>query len=228
MGYFDPTWRTELTTDAGPTGIGGVLAQHDPEDPTKRKIILYASRALSDVERKYSQVEREALAAVWACERLKFYLIGKEFDLFVDNKAVELIFGNPRAKVCARIERRSLRLLPFKFKIKHIPGINNIADYISRHATQEIKRGVDSVEEYVNMVVDYNLPFHIIMESIIQATNADVILNKVKSMLLDENDNDEDIQEYRKIKDEFSVSTDGLILYGNKIIIPQSLQDSAI
>jgi hypothetical protein len=78
------------------------------------------------------------------------------------------------------------------------------------------------------MVVDYNLPFHIIMESIIQATNADVILNKVKSMLLDENDNDEDIQEYRKIKDEFSVSTDGLILYGNKIIIPQSLQDSAI
>lgn len=46
MGYFDPTWRTELTTDAGPTGIGGVLAQHDPEDPTKRKIKLNASRAL--------------------------------------------------------------------------------------------------------------------------------------------------------------------------------------
>ncbi len=159
-------------------------------------------------------MEREALAALWACERLKFYLIAKEFDLFVDNKAVELIFGNPKAKVCARNERWSLRLLPFKFKIKHIPGINNIADYLSRHATQEIKRGVDSVEEYVNMVVDYNLPLHIRMESIIQATNADVIFNKVKSMLLDENYQDEDIQEYRKIKDELSVLTDGLILYG--------------
>jgi hypothetical protein len=52
------------------------------------------------------------------------------------------------------------------------------------------------------------------MESIIQATNADVIFNKVKSMLLDENYQDEDIQEYRKIKDELSVLTDGLILYG--------------
>ena len=211
MGYFDPTWRTELTTDAGPTGIGAVLAQHDPKDPSKRRIILYASRALSEVERKYSQVEREALATVWACERLKFYLIGKEFDLFVDNKAVELIFGNPKAKVCARIERWSLRLIPFKFKIKHIPGINNIADYISRHATQENKRGVDSVEEYVNMLVDYNLPLHVRIESIIQATKEDVILKKVKMMLLDDNYNDEDVKEYCKVKNELSVSTDGLV-----------------
>jgi hypothetical protein len=34
-------------------------------------------------------------------------------------------------------------------------------------------------------------------------------------MLLDENYQDEDIQEYRKIKDILSVSTDGIILYGN-------------
>ena len=228
MGYFDPTWRTELTTDAGPTGIGAVLAQHDPKDPSKRRILLYASRALSEVERKYSQVEREALATVWAGERLKFYLIGKEFDLFVDNKAVELIFGNPKAKVCARIERWSLRFIPFKFKIKHIPGINNIADYISRHATQENKRGVDSVEEYVNMLVDYNLPLHVRIESIIQATKEDVILKKVKMMLLDDNYNDEDVKEYCKVKNELSVLTDGLVLYGNKIIIPQSLQEDIV
>ena len=65
-----------------------VLAQKDPNDQSKRKIVLYASRALTKVEKRYSQVEREALAVVWACERLKMYLIGKEFDLNVDNKAV--------------------------------------------------------------------------------------------------------------------------------------------
>ncbi len=88
MGYFDESWQTELTTDASPTGLGAVLAQKDPKNPTKRKIILYASRALTEVEQRYSQVEREALAVVWACERLKLNLIGKEFELNVDNKAI--------------------------------------------------------------------------------------------------------------------------------------------
>ena len=35
MGYFDEKWRTELTTDASPSGLGAVLAQRDPNDPTK-------------------------------------------------------------------------------------------------------------------------------------------------------------------------------------------------
>ena len=128
MGYYDENWLTVLTTDARTTGLGAVLAQKDQNDPSKRKIVLNASRALTEVDKRYSQVEREALAVVWACERLKMYLIGKEFDLNVDNKPVQLIFGNPKAKKCARIERWSLRLMLFKFKINHIPGISNISD----------------------------------------------------------------------------------------------------
>ncbi len=50
--------QTELSTDASPTGLGAVLAQKDPNYLSKRKIILYASRALSEVEKRYSQVER--------------------------------------------------------------------------------------------------------------------------------------------------------------------------
>jgi hypothetical protein len=69
-------------------------------------------------------VEREALCVVWACERLKLYLVGKEFDLITDNKAVELIFGNPKSKPSARIERWSLRLIPFSsifYKYWYLP-----------------------------------------------------------------------------------------------------------
>ena len=60
------------------------MAQKGPIDPTKRKIILYTSLALSEVEQRYSQVEREALAVVWACERLKLYLFGK-VDSFIES-----------------------------------------------------------------------------------------------------------------------------------------------
>ena len=228
MGYFDENWNTELTTDASPTGLGAVLAQSDPADPSKRKIILYESRALTIVERKYSQVEREALAVVWACERLKLYLIGKEFNLNVNNKAVQLIFGNPKAKTCARIERWSLRLIPYKFKINHIPGITNIADYISRHATSEVKNGLDYVVEYVNSLVDFNLPMNIKMDLLLLETEKDQTLNKVKIMLDSDKCIEESMSTYFNIRAELSVSSEGLVLYGNSIVIPLALQEEVI
>ena len=51
--YFDPKKFTELVVDASPVGLGAILAQEG-------KTIAYASRALSDVEQRYSQTEREA------------------------------------------------------------------------------------------------------------------------------------------------------------------------
>ena len=49
--------KTRLITDASPVGLGAVLEQ-EQEDSTF-KPIYYASRKLSDVERRYSQFERE-------------------------------------------------------------------------------------------------------------------------------------------------------------------------
>ena len=45
------------------------------------RLIGYSSRRLSDVERRYSQTEKEALALVWACERFNMYVSGREFEL---------------------------------------------------------------------------------------------------------------------------------------------------
>ena len=58
MAYFNKEWRSELTTDASPTGLSAVLSQIDPQNTKVKKIVLYASRGLSDVEKRYSQVEK--------------------------------------------------------------------------------------------------------------------------------------------------------------------------
>ena len=133
-----------------------------------------------------------------------------------------------KATTCARIERWSLRLIPYNFKIHHIPGITNIADYISRHAVQEIQKGQDYVEEYVNSIVDYNLSLSVKLEALIQATQEDEDLNNVKKILQTDKCHDDKLRAYYNIRSELSTTNDGLILYGSRIVIPYSLQNEII
>nr|AAB34004.1 pol gene product {Gypsy/Ty3-class retrotransposon Cpr1} [Clupea pallasi=herring, testis, sperm, Peptide Transposon, 175 aa] [Clupea pallasii] len=79
MSYFDPGKDTELVVDASPVGLGAILYQKNKSG--ERRTIAYASRALSDVERRYSQTEKEALAIVWSCEHFHLYLYGNPFTL---------------------------------------------------------------------------------------------------------------------------------------------------
>lgn len=74
MSYFNTEWKTVITVDASPIGLGAVLAQYDPKDPETRKVVMYASRSLTDVETRYSQVEKESLALVWALEKFHLYI----------------------------------------------------------------------------------------------------------------------------------------------------------
>ena len=77
MSYFDPTKQTELIVDASPMGLGAVFAQKTANSNEPMHVIAYASRSLTDVERRYSQTEREALAIVWGCEHHHLYLYGR-------------------------------------------------------------------------------------------------------------------------------------------------------
>lgn len=65
LGYYDMNDRTRIIADASPVGLGAVLIQFKGSD---ERVFSYASRSLSETQRKYSQSEREALALVWAVE----------------------------------------------------------------------------------------------------------------------------------------------------------------
>lgn len=71
LGYFNTQDKTILIADASPSGLGTVLLQENSTG--LRRIIAYASKTLTDLERKYSQTEKEALALVWAVDRFKLY-----------------------------------------------------------------------------------------------------------------------------------------------------------
>ena len=111
LSYFDKTCHTQVIADASPYGLAAVLVQ---KQNGQNRIIAHASRTLSQIERKYSQTEKEALALVWSCERFHVYLYGADFDLLTDHKALEFIFS-PRSKLSARIERWMLRLQSYRY-----------------------------------------------------------------------------------------------------------------
>lgn len=107
--FFDKDLKTRLIADASPVGVGCVLIQFYNEEP---RVIGYAAKSLTDIEMRYCQTEREALSLVWGVERFSHYLLGMEFELETDHKALEFLFGDS-SKPCARIERWVLRYLSF-------------------------------------------------------------------------------------------------------------------
>ena len=158
MAYFDQTKQTELVTDASPWGLSAILARKSSKYGDRR-IVAYVSRSLSEVERKYSQTEREALAIVWAMERLQIYLRGGKFALYTDCKPIELILGNPKSKPPARIERWNLRIQDFDFDIMYTKGHDNPSDFLSRHPCSETENTHEMpAEQYVNFLTTHAVP----------------------------------------------------------------------
>ena len=96
-------------------------------------IIAYASRSLTEVEKRYSQTEREALAVIWGCEYFHIYIYGKPVVVSTDHKSLVAIFNKPRSKPPARVERWTLRLQPYQATIVYKKGEENPADFMSRH-----------------------------------------------------------------------------------------------
>lgn len=81
--------------DGSPVGLSAILAQKEPGKECPN-ITAYASRALSSVEKRYSQTEKRTLAIVWRIKHYHIYLYGVPFTLHEDHKILELIYAIPR------------------------------------------------------------------------------------------------------------------------------------
>ena len=221
MSYFNPEKKTEVIVDASPTGLGALLVQDG-------KVISYASRALSDVESRYSQTEREMLAVVWAAEHFHLYLYGSEFTIATDHKPLLGIFDSHKP-TSARIDRWKLRLMPYSCQLVYRPGrdAENPADFMSRHPNTRTSNKRNVADEYVNYVCNNAVPKAMTLSDIKSETKEDSVLQSLIKAIETDRWMNPEVQDYKKVKEELLVHN-GVVLRGKRIVVPSKLRDQAV
>ena len=94
----------------------------------------FASRARAQTETRYAQIEEEALAIVFACEKFDKYNFGRGVvTLETDHKPLEEIFKKSLCDALVRLQRMLLRDRRYNLKVRCKKGpLMLIADMLSR------------------------------------------------------------------------------------------------
>ena len=74
--------KLEIHTDASKEGVAAILCQRDKDK--KERVLMYASKTLNDVEKRYHTYEQEALAVVWAVELFRKYIRNRRTTVLTD------------------------------------------------------------------------------------------------------------------------------------------------
>ena len=139
-----------ITTDASTKGLGATLWQEQPDG--KLKPIGFASRFLSDTEKKYAINELKLLAVVWGLEHFRLYIYGEPIKLLTDHQALESLIKRNRSNktYSSRLTRWLDRLAHYNINVNHIAGKHlALTDYLSRNPTAPPQTDDAYDEEYV-------------------------------------------------------------------------------
>ena len=95
--YFDPLLPVTIQVNASQIGLGAVLLQN-------HKPMAFTSKALTEVEHHYTNIEREMLAVIFGAEKFHTYIYGRSFTIELDDKPLESISQKNLADTSAQLQ----------------------------------------------------------------------------------------------------------------------------
>ena len=235
LAFYNVNKPTVVSVDASSYGLGGVFLQ---KHGGQLRPVVFASRTLTDSEKKYAQIEKECLASVRACEKFSGYLCGLEsFELMTDHKPlVPLINRQDLDRVPSRCQRLLMRMMRSKVKAEHVPGKELVvADTLSRNAiavSLQTSNTEDDVKPYVDTAEMVRSASHEKLEQIKHSTSSDPQLQRVLEYTVNgwpkyAEDVPEQLRPYYAVRADLSVA-DGKIIYHNRLVIPSTLQSEIL
>lgn len=154
MSHVIPNVSYRVQTDASNSGIAGILYQIDNEG--YHRIISSASRCLKPTESRYTTTELELLAIVYSVTKFREFLIGQNFQIVTDHKALAFLDSTTFAN--SRLIRMALFIQQFSFTTTHCRGKDNIvADFFSRHPNSKFLEQ-NQETNMVSSLFNYTLP----------------------------------------------------------------------
>jgi hypothetical protein len=109
-----------IQTDASDYAVGVCLAQI--KDGYERPI-AFASRKLSVTQRKWSTIEKESYAVIFALQRFEHYLLGAKILLYTDHNPLKYLTAC--APNNSKLTRWALALQQFDIEVRHRSGTSN-------------------------------------------------------------------------------------------------------
>ena len=229
LALYDPLAPTKVCADASSYGLGAVLMQ---KSDSLWKPIAYASRSMTETEKRYAQIE-EALASTWACEKFATYILGMKFLIETDHKPLVPLLGTKHLdSLPPRILRFRLRLARFTYTIVHVPEkLLYTADTLSRSPSTSEQNDM-RLQEEAEVVMETcvaHLPASAgRLEEYQKAQAEDPICSATMSYCRkgwpEKRDMEPDLRPYWKARGELTVDKNNLLLYGKRIVVPKSLQ----
>ena len=168
------------------------------------------------------------LATVWGAEHFHLYVYGAQFFIITNHKPLLGIFKSHK-QTSARIDRWKLRLMPYDCQLLYRPGrdTKNPADFMSCHPNTSETERQNIAENYVNYLCNNTIPKAMTLPEVKLEIKKDQAMQALIKAIETDQWSNQETQVYRKIKDELSVCN-GIVLTGNRIIIPTSLRSKAI
>ena len=236
--YFDVSKQTFLFTDAHISGLGAILAQGNSLENAKP--VAVASRTTSESEKKYPQIDLEGLGVDYALLRFRNYLIGspQAVTVVTDHMPLCSVFNGSRIG-SVRTERYKQRNQDIRFRVVYQKGRKNQSDFLSRRAVSLEKRSKEEqqksaeINNLLYMLHTTPIIDKITLKTIAAETAKDTVLTKLKNIVATgktwiPKHAEEALLKFKSILPEITVTGNGILLKGDRIILPDSLQTLAI
>ncbi|CAG7661676.1 unnamed protein product [Allacma fusca] len=228
LAHFHTGNSTIVSSDSSSYGLGAVLRQLG--DDGNLHPVAYASRTLYKAERGYAQIEKEALAMVWACERCEYFILGLPFKVETDHKPLLAIMNTKNLdELSSQLQRFRMRMMRYSYDIVHTPGKDLVAaDTLYRNPLPETgdTNVEDDGEAQVALIINHIPASDKRLQEIFEAQQDDKVCKQLCKFCKTEWPSKEklppELKPYLQCKDELSV-TDGLLMRGIRLVIPPKL-----